>query len=323
MTGSRLLAVLLLGGRCAADLHHLFTSSFSTPHLYSLQFDDQKNSLIEVANISAHDGHPWIGFSYDKASLYAGEGDGFASYMVENSTSLVYSQSVKVGFECGGRKDGFGSPYVLASLRSPFTVFGATSTGCGAAMSVEPDGRLQTLIQAYKYREGSTIRGLAVDPESKYLYSADESGNSIWIHLINDKGTLNQVGNVVVPFPNSGPRHLIVHPDGHYLYVVLATSNLVAVYAINSGIGSDLNRLTFTGTTYSLIPPGNYQRPCYAIISDQTRDYISRFLSKRGTIILGCQSPRGNDPLYRFSIFTRSRTEKTRLCHSSLVDVHG
>jgi carboxy-cis,cis-muconate cyclase len=271
MSGNRLLAVLLLGGRCAADYHHLFTSSFSTPHLYSLQFDDQKNTIVDIANITAHDGHPWISFSYDKGSLYAGETDGFASYVVENSTSLVYSSSVKVGFECGGKKDGFGAPYVLASLRAPFTVFGATSSGCGAAMSVEPDGKLQSLIQAYKYKEGSTIKGLAVDPESKYLYSADEQGNSIWIHLINDKGTVNQVGSVLVPFPNSGPRHLIVHPDGHYLYVVLARSNLVAVFAINSGTGSDIKRLTFTGLTYSLIPPGKSLEPILSQHSDHIR----------------------------------------------------
>src|ERR1700753_3348417 len=100
------LTALLLAGKCAADVHHLFTSSFATPHLYSLEFNDEKNTLVDIANLTAHDGHPWISFSYDKSSLYAGETDGFASYTVENSTSLLYSQSVKVQAECGGRKDG-------------------------------------------------------------------------------------------------------------------------------------------------------------------------------------------------------------------------
>jgi carboxy-cis,cis-muconate cyclase len=256
MVQSHVFAALILAGRCFAELHHLFTSSFSTPHLYSLEFDDEKNSIVDIANITAHDGHPWISFSYDKGSLYAGESDGFASYAVENSTSLIYSQSVKVQAECGGKKDGLGSPYVVAELRAPFTVFGASSSSCGVAMSVEPDGKLQSLVQSFKYRDGSAIKGLALDPDNRYLYSADENNNGIWVHLVNDQGTVNQVGFTASPIANSGPKHVIVHPDGKYLYAILSQANTVAVFAINSGTGSDTNRLAFTGITYSLTPPG-------------------------------------------------------------------
>jgi carboxy-cis,cis-muconate cyclase len=261
MDKSRILAALLLAGKCVADVHHLFTSSYATPHLYALEFNDERNTLQDVANLTAHDGHPWISFSYDKASLYAGENDGFASYTVENSTSLLYSQSVKVTGECGGKKDGLGSPYVVAELRAPFTVFGASSSSCGAALSVDAEGKLQTLAQAFKYRDGSSIKGLALDPDNKYLYSADEANNGIWSHLVNDQGTVNQVGFTPAPFPNSGPRHLVIHPDGRYLYAVLSKTNSVAVFAINSGTGSDTTRLTFTGTSYSLTPPGIVEPP--------------------------------------------------------------
>jgi carboxy-cis,cis-muconate cyclase len=258
MDTSRLFVALLLAGKCLAETHHLFTSSFTTPHLYALEFDDEKNSIVDIANITAHDGHPWLSFSYDKSSLYAGENGGFASYQVTNATSLDFSQSVKVNAECGGRKDGLASPYVVAELRAPFSVFGASSSSCGAAMSVDPDGKLQGLVQAYKYRDGSSIKGLALDPDNKYLYSADETGNGIWTHLINDQGTLNQVGFTAAPYPDSAPRHLVVHPDGRYLYVILSRTNSVAVFAINSGAGSENTHLTYTGNSYSLIPAGKF-----------------------------------------------------------------
>jgi carboxy-cis,cis-muconate cyclase len=256
MVKGHILAALLLTGKCLASPHHLFTSSFATPHLYALEFDDETNSIVDIANITAHDGHPWISFSYDKSSLYAGESDGFTSYTVENSSSLIYSQSVKVSVECGGKKDELGSPYVVAELRAPFSVFGASSTGCGAAMSVDSDGKLQSLVQSFKYRDGSSIKGLALDPDNKYLYSADESNNGIWIHLVTDQGTVNQVGFSPSPIANSGPKHLIIHPDGRYLYAVMSRTNVVAVFAINSGAGSDISRLTYTRLTYSLTPPG-------------------------------------------------------------------
>jgi len=260
MAVNKLLSFLLLCGKGFAESHHLFTSSFSTPHLFALEFDDQKNTLTDIANISAHDGHPWISFSYDKSNLYAGEHDGFASYNVINSTGLEYVTSIKTNkTQCDGPQDSSGikaSPYVLAGLRAPFTVFGASESSCGMIMNVTPEGSLEALAQGFSFGEGSSIKGMAFDPENHYLYSADYHNNGIWVHTINDVGTVNSVGFVKSPIENSGPRHLIAHPTGRYLYVILGKSNTLAVFAINSGTDAFNTPLTYTGLSYSLLPVG-------------------------------------------------------------------
>jgi carboxy-cis,cis-muconate cyclase len=248
---------VLLTARALADNHHLFVSSFSSPNLYSLEFNDETKKLTQTGHIKGHDGHPWISFSYDKSALYAGERDGFASYQVDNATMLSYKRSVALKGACSQQIAGFGSTFILPLLKAPFTVYGAPFGSCVNSMSVEADGTLQGVIQNIELQSSSGIHGMAIDPESNTVYSADVSANGIWVHQV-DPGTTNlkQLAFVPAPEPNAGPRHLIVHPNGQYLYVVMETRSEVAVYAINSGPQSDKNKITFTGMKYSLIPRG-------------------------------------------------------------------
>ena len=252
----RLLAALLLAGRSVADIHHLFTSSFSTPHIYGLEFDDKANTLISIANITAHGGHPWLSFSYDKTSLYAGESNSFVSYSVLNGgTDLAYSRSVSVTGTCSGAQTQDSTqPFVIAELRSPFAVYTAPYGSCGAAIGVDVDGHLDKVIQNIPFRANSAVQGMALDPENTFLYSADEKANGIWTHSVDEKGKLTQVAFTPAPRADSGPRHLVVHPDGKYLYVVLSKTNAIAVFAITTGPTASKEPLKDTGVVYSLLP---------------------------------------------------------------------
>jgi carboxy-cis,cis-muconate cyclase len=240
-----------------ADLHHVFVPSFTSPHLYSLEFDDANNTIAQAGHIVGNDGHPWISFSYDKASLYAGETNGFASYTVDNSTSLSYKKSVPLPGSCSQKIAGFGATYVLPLQKAPFTVYGAPFGSCLSAMSVEPDGTLMTVVQNVTLDSGSGIHGLAMGPDAEFLYSADDSANGIWVHKINQEtGAVTKVSFTPAPSVNAGPRHLIVHPTGRFLYVVMEAKNEVRVYAVNFGQRSSQEKITDTGLSYSLVPQG-------------------------------------------------------------------
>lgn len=247
----------LLASRVLADSHHLFVSSYSSPHLYSLKFDDETQQLTQSGHIVGHDGHPWISFSYDKSALYAGERDGFASYAVDNATTLSYKRSVSLQGKCGQKIANFGTTYILPLTRAPFTVIGAPFGNCMNAMSVDSDGTLQDVIQNITLESSSGIHGMAVDPDNNIVYSADDSANGIWVHeIIDGSQNLKQLAFVKAPEANAGPRHLTVHPNGRYLYVVMEAKNEIAVYAVNSGADSDRLKISFTGLRYSLIPKG-------------------------------------------------------------------
>jgi hypothetical protein len=257
--GRRLFAISLLASQVVANLHHLFTSSFSTPHLYALEFDDAEKTLTDIANISAHDGHPRLSFNYYKGTLFASEENGFASYRVVNSTGLEYLKSVETKELCGGAQDASGvtgSPSLVVDSAIPFNVFGSSATGCGEAMAVDDESGLTGVSKPFRYANGSLIQGMALDEDRRILYSADYQRNGIWVHTINKEGEPEHGIFVKSPYPNSGPRSVYVHTfDGSYVYVLLARENVVAVFAATKG--DPVSPLTYTGLSYSLLPAGN------------------------------------------------------------------
>lgn len=260
-----------------AELHHIFVPSFTSPHLYSLEFDDANKTIAQAGHIVGHDGHPWISFSYDKASLYAGETNGFASYRVKNSTSLSYKKSLPLPGPCSQKIAGFGTTHTTSLQRAPFTVYGAPFGSCLSAMSVGPDGTLSEVVQNITLESASGIHGLAIGADAEFLYSADFSANGIWAHKVNQQtGVLTEVSFTPAPSDGFEPRHLIVHPSGRFLYVVMEAKNEVRVYAINFGQRSNQVKITDTGLSYSLIPK-----------SEDSADYMANevILSTDGNIL--------------------------------------
>ena len=138
---------------------------------------------------------------------------------------------------------------------SPYTVYGATFGGnksCGNVISVDDQGSLSRIIQSFDYEIGSGVHGLALGPNNDILYSADDSGNSLWTHSINsDTGQVEFLDRIAAPTHGSDPRHITVHPDGGFAYVVFEGTNKLALYRI------DPNTKTLAYTkSFPLIPPG-------------------------------------------------------------------
>ncbi|KKY19972.1 putative rhamnogalacturonan lyase [Phaeomoniella chlamydospora] len=96
----------------------------------------------------------------------------------------------------------------------------------------------------------SCVHGLAIDSSTKFIYSADDDGNAIWVHSFDQaNGTVKEVQYLAAP-TDADPRHLVVHPNGQYAYVVFEAGNALAVYTRDDSTG----KLTYTNTTYPLIP---------------------------------------------------------------------
>ena len=92
-------------------------------------------------------------------------------------------------------------------------------------MSVDQDGALQNTVQAVNYGPGSGVHGLAVSPNNAVLYSADDSGNAVWTHLIHpEQGNLAPVDSIPGPQSGSGPRHITVQSQ-RTTYIRLARGN--------------------------------------------------------------------------------------------------
>ncbi|KAH6653218.1 Lactonase, 7-bladed beta-propeller-domain-containing protein [Truncatella angustata] len=258
-----------------AATHELIVGTFGTKALYTLEFDDEALTLELVANTSVPVAGSWLALSHDKSNLYStayqASSPAFVSYSVANATSITHDVTVPAGGNCTAS-----AIFAVADPNPPHSVYGAffgSNAGCGAVLSVDESGRLESAVQNYTYSSSSAVHGTAFSPDSKFLYSADDSGNTLWTHSIDPTtGEVAFVANLTAPSTGAHPRHVAVHPQGKYLYVILEGSSQLAQYAIDgdTGVPSAQN------ATYALLPPGEDAKNYWAdeVALSPSNDYL-------------------------------------------------
>lgn len=131
---------------------------------------------------------------------------------------------------------------------------------------VGPSGALHENVQNYAYQPNSGIHGMVFDPTETYLYSADLSGNKIWVHRKkavlaaasgdddddHDDGQVELVGSVDAPSAGDHPRWVAMHPSGQYLYALMEAGNRLCEYVVDPASHLPV----YTHHAYPLIPPG-------------------------------------------------------------------
>jgi carboxy-cis,cis-muconate cyclase len=100
---------------------------------------------------------------------------------------------------------------------------------------------------------------MALDPENRFLFSADTKANGIWTHEIDPaKGTLTRARFKAHSENNARPRRLVMHPNSKFLYMLLSKLNKIVVYNVKMDASGP--QLSETGLSYNLVPPGQYLR---------------------------------------------------------------
>ncbi|KAH7191641.1 hypothetical protein BKA60DRAFT_601589 [Fusarium oxysporum] len=240
----------LLAASAVAEVHYLFSGFFSGSTIAGIEFDDEAHSLSLVKNISSasDDGSKWIALDARKQNLYVGTTGYFQSYKVTKDLGLTYKSNVSLSSDCKNAN------FITASSKSPFAVFGAPyGGGCPTiAISVDKTGTLQKSFANATYNTKGGVHGTALSPKNDFLYSADDMGNAVWVHSYDrESGKVEEVQYLAAE-EGSNPRHLTVHPNGKWVYVVYEEANSVAAYKRNAKSG----KLEFRNETYSLLPSG-------------------------------------------------------------------
>lgn len=108
-------------------------------------------------------------------------------------------------------------------------------------------------------------------------------GSRVWAHSYDGDASLNY--SSVTELQNldgAGARHLVVHPNGKWLYVIWESANEVAVYSRDTTTGE----LVDTNTTYSLLPDGftncKPERPPFSL----DLDHVNSGLTHSSILIL-------------------------------------
>lgn len=110
------------------------------------------------------------------------------------------------------------------------TLFVASyGSGTLTALPLQPDGSLGTVLSTQKdYGTGPHARqkmpvahGVAADPSHRYVLTADFGADRIFVYHFD--GVTRTLTAAQPPYestpPGSGPRHLVFHPNGKFLYL--------------------------------------------------------------------------------------------------------
>ncbi|KAI0481751.1 carboxy-cis,cis-muconate cyclase [Xylaria cf. heliscus] len=298
------LFIVLLGFdiSVSATTHNLVVGTFSTEFLYTVEYDDEIERLTLVAQSAVAAASSWITLNHDKTKLYGTDWNApeptWVSYDVTDPCAIKVEARIVGGSACSGSR----SIFANARQERPYAVYGNYYYGdarCGTVLSVHENGTLKEVIQEYTYGPGSAVHGTAITPDGKFLLSADTTGNLIWTHAIDQAtGVLSHVAVGVVEGPSSGsgPRHIVVHENGKFAYVVLEEASEIAQYSVDKEDGT----LSLVGDTYPLLRSGEDPDDYWADEVSLSRD--SRYLwatnrarddSKKGYISAFELSPTG------------------------------
>lgn len=227
-------------------------------HYASLNPETGDISLLGFSKTAPGPGY--ISFSPDKKALFVVTGDHrISSYGVsEGKLALISSQP------SGGL-----NPCHVSVLPSGKMAFLANySDGSFSAYGIEEGFKLTPAVYTEKYEGSGPDEGrqekphahsAVVAPGGRFVYVADLGTDRVMNYSIDDKER-KVVPNPAQPFfsvaPGSGPRHLVIHPGGKWLYLLNElTATITAASVDENGVLSLID-------TYPTIPadytePGN------------------------------------------------------------------
>ncbi|KAF2126689.1 3-carboxy-cis,cis-mucoante lactonizing enzyme [Dothidotthia symphoricarpi CBS 119687] len=230
------------------ESHYFFSGFFAGSTIVGVTFDDATSTLSLVNNITtqATSGSKWIAIDARKQNIYVATTGAFQSYAITANKSLEFSTEIALSSDCQNAN------YLTAASASNYTVFGTPySTGCSTqAVSVDDSGALKMVTANLTYNSKAGVHGIDLSPDNAFVYSGDDMGNAVWVHSYDQETqTATEIQYLAAP-SGANPRHLAVHPNGEWVYVIYEEANSLAIYKRDNFTGL----LTDTNTTYSLLP---------------------------------------------------------------------
>ena len=176
------------------------------------------------------------------------------------------------------------------------------TSGSIAVLPVEADGRLAPASDVRQHRgsgpdprrqEGPHAHFITADPTNRYVLAADLGLDQVLVYRLDpERGTLTEHDPAAVPLPaGSGPRHLALHPNARFVYVINELASTISTCTWDDAAGS-LRVLD----TISTLPDGFDGRSSCAEV----------LVAPSGRFVYG--SNRGHDSIAIFAVDPADRT---------------
>jgi 6-phosphogluconolactonase len=234
---------MYVGGYASEDKPGLYVYSYDVENLRL----EEIQRLTGVPNPSFVAVHPSGNFLYavNEIGNYMGNREGsVTSFRIDPETAELEYLNTK-------SSEGPGPCFVSILADGSHALIANYSGGSISALPIDPDGTLREATAFFQH-EGSGLdqsrqrRPLAhsIYPsvDGSYVFSANLGTDKVMIYKTDQDEVLAE--NTASPYaatePGAGPRHLALHPDGRWIYVINELNSTVTRldFDKNSGVAS-------------------------------------------------------------------------------------
>ncbi len=245
---------------------------------------DLKSSQFEVVDsFAGAKGPSYLAFSPDRKFLYAIDNtvsDPETGHMTVTSFGINKENS-HLEYLNSQSSQGAGPCHIHCNKKGTYLFTANYSTGNVAAFPLSKSGEILPASSVQqssgtgpvtRRQGGPHTHYVSLDPKENYLLSPDLGSDKVLVYAF-DRKTGILTPNPVQPFfemaPGAGPRHLVFHPSGDFVYVVNELNSTVTAcrYEKENGTLTRLNAVStveenYEGTKYPaavrMHPNGNY-----------------------------------------------------------------
>ena len=260
----------------------VFITSFAPGEagaIHAMRLDAEQGILTEVNTTTDVENPFFIALSPNRKYLYSIHASQFggpkhsqvAAYAIEDNAGklrLLNRQTTLGTTAC----------YIDVAAEGRSVVVANYSSGSVVSYPVQSDGSLREAA-TFVQHEGMSVNAtrqqephahcFVISPDNRYVFSADLGIDEIIGYKLKSRTSELRLNGAAETAPGAGPRHLIFHPNGKYMYVINELLNTVSLFDYDAETGKLSKRQTiatlpsdFEGVSHTadlkITPDGKY-----------------------------------------------------------------
>lgn len=260
----------------------VFITSFAQGEagaIHAMRLDAEQGILTEVNTTTDVENPFFIALSPNRKYLYSIHASQFggpkhsqvAAYAIEDNAGklrLLNRQTTLGTTAC----------YIDVAAEGRSVVVANYSSGSVVSYPVQSDGSLREAA-TFVQHEGMSVNAtrqqephahcFVISPDNRYVFSADLGIDEIIGYKLKSRTSELRLNGAAETAPGAGPRHLIFHPNGKYMYVINELLNTVSLFDYDAETGELSKRQTiatlpsdFEGVSHTadlkITPDGKY-----------------------------------------------------------------
>jgi len=219
--------------------------------IFLCELDPVAGVFSVVDSFAGASGSGYLDLSPDGTTLYATSRDKADGEEGHNSvTAFTVNQSdFSLTLLNSQSSQGRGNCHVQVSPKGDYLFAANYSSGHATALPLEADGRVAPASSVVRgegsgpvesRQKGPHAHQVMMDPEGKFLLVPDLGTDKVMNYILDAKSgelTPNPDQPWLSMEPGSGPRHLVFHPSGEFVFILSELNSTITACRFNSTTG--------------------------------------------------------------------------------------